>query len=329
MTTKLSRRLSLGLATAAIAATLTACGGSDAGSDDAGTTASGGAAKSLSGTIRVDGSSTVGPLTTVEAEIFQEANPGVRITVGTSGTGGGFEKFCAGETDISDASRPIKDEEKALCEGKGIAYEEFLVANDALSVVVNKDNDWLDCITVAELKKIWEPKSKVKNWDQVNPKFPNDQIKLFGPGTDSGTFDFFTGVINGEEGASRTDYQATEDDNVTVQGVAGSKGGIGYFGFSYYEENQDKLKVLKIDNGAGCIEPGVKTVQDGTYAPLGRPLFIYPKAEALKRPEVLAFVEDFVENNATVAEQAKFIPLNAEQETSLKGALAKLKAAAG
>ena len=268
MTTKLSRRLSLGLATAAIAATLTACGGSDAGTDRSGD-GKGGAAKSLSGTIRVDGSSTVGPLTTVEAEIFQEENPGVHITVGTSGTGGGFEKFCAGETDISDASRPIKDEEKALCEGKGIAYEEFLVANDALSVVVSKDNDWIDCITVAQLKKIWEPKSKVKSWNQVDAKFPKESIKLFGPGTDSGTFDFFTGAINGEEGASRTDYQATEDDNVTVQGVAGSKGGMGYFGFSYYEENTDKLKVLKVDSGSGCVEPGVRRCRTARTHPSG------------------------------------------------------------
>jgi phosphate transport system substrate-binding protein len=332
VTIKFARRLSPLFAVVALGATLSACGGSDAGSTDAGSSASGsasGSAAALSGTIKIDGSSTVAPLSTVAAELFKEANPGVQVTVGTSGTGGGFEKFCAGETDISDASRPIKDEEKAACEAKGITFEEFIVANDALSVVVNKDNDWVDCLTVDALKKIWEPKSKVNNWNQVDAKFPDEPLKLFGAGTDSGTFDYFTGEINGEEGASRTDYQATEDDNVTVQGVAGTKGGMGYFGYSYFEENTDKLKVLKIDSGAGCVEPSVATVQDGTYTPLGRPLFIYPKTESLKTPATLAFVEFFVEKNKDVAEQSKFIPLNAEQESGLQASLDKLKAAAG
>lgn len=323
MTITLRRRLSpiIGLAAAALA--LTACGGADAGAQ-----ASDGSDKTLSGTIRVDGSSTVAPLTTVAGELFQEQNNGVRVTVGTSGTGGGFEKFCAGETDISDASRPIKDEEKTICDQKGISFESFTVANDALSVVVNKDNDFVDCITTDQLKSIWEPGSKVKTWNQVDPKWPNEKIDLFGPGTDSGTFDYFTDVINGEEGASRTDYTPSEDDNVLVQGVAGSKGGLGYFGFSYFEENQDKLKALKIDSGSGCVAPSVETVQDGTYTPLGRPLFIYPKTTAMKRPEVVAFVEYYVENNKQIAEESKFIPLNAQQESDLQAALDRLKAQA-
>ncbi|WP_326728169.1 PstS family phosphate ABC transporter substrate-binding protein [Streptomyces phaeochromogenes] len=248
------------------------------------------------------------------------------MTVGTSGTGGGFEKFCAGETDISDASRPIKDEEKALCEKKGIKYEEFQVANDGLSVVVSKDNDFVECLTVEQLKKIWEPGSKVNNWKQVDSKFPDEKLELFGAGTDSGTFDYFTDAINGEEGASRTDYSPSEDDNVTVQGVSGSKGGLGYFGLSYYEENKDKLKVLKVDGGDGCVEPTTDTVQDGSYKPLSRPLFIYPKATSLDKAEVEGFVEYYVENNASIAEKAQFVPLNAEQETELKKDLETLKA---
>ncbi len=203
-----------------------------------------------------------------------------------------------------------------------------MVANDALTVVVNKDNDFVDCLTVAQLKKIWEPGSKVNNWNQVDPKFPNESLKLFGAGTDSGTFDYFTAEINGEEAASRTDYQATEDDNVTVQGVSGSKGGLGYFGFSYFEENENKLKALQIDGGDGCVAPSAEAVQDGSYKPLGRPLFIYPSAKALQRPEALGFVEYYVANHKQIAEESKFIPLNATQESELKAALEKLKSSA-
>jgi phosphate transport system substrate-binding protein len=250
---------------------LTACGGEDSGTDS-----TSGDKKELTGAVKVDGSSTVAPLTTAAAEFFREEQPKVNVTVGTSGTGGGFEKFCAGETDISNASRAIKDEEKAACDKKAIKYGELTVANDALTVVVSKDNTWAECLTVDQLKKIWEPKSKVASWNQVDPKFPAEPIKLFGPGTDSGTFDFFTKEINGEEGASRTDYSPSEDDNVIVQGVAGSKGGLGYFGFTYFEENADKLKAVKVDSGGGCVEPSVQTAQDGTYKPLSRPLFIYP-----------------------------------------------------
>ncbi|HEY0167484.1 MAG TPA: PstS family phosphate ABC transporter substrate-binding protein [Jatrophihabitans sp.] len=318
------------LITPVLALALAACGGAEAGnSADAG--GAGGSSSNpakLSGSVKVDGSSTVAPLSTVAAELFQEQNPGVNVTIGTSGTGGGFEKFCRGETDISDASRPIKDKEKAACEKAGIAYQELMVSNDALTVVVNKDNDFVDCLTVAQLKKIWEPGSKVDNWNQVDPEFPEEELKLFGAGTDSGTFDYFTAEINGKEDASRTDYQATEDDNVTVQGVSGSKGGLGYFGFSYFEENAGKLKALQIDGGSGCVAPSVAAVQDGSYKPLGRPLFIYPSAKALQRPEVLGFAEYFVANHKQIAEESKFIPLNATQESELKAALEKLKSSA-
>ncbi|MFD7298365.1 PstS family phosphate ABC transporter substrate-binding protein [Streptomyces sp. NPDC059897] len=303
--------------TAAVLLTASACGGSDAGS--------GGDGDELSGTIKVDGSSTVAPLSTAAAQLFQQQNSGVKVTVGTSGTGGGFEKFCAGETDISDASRAIEDDEKAACDKKGIKFEEFQVANDGLSVVVSKDNDWAECLTVAQLKKIWEPGSKVNNWNQIDPKFPSQKLELFGAGTDSGTFDYFTEAINGEEGKSRTDYSPSEDDNVTVQGVSGSKGGMGYFGLSYYEENKDKLKVLKVDGGDGCVAPDKKTVQDGSYKPLSRPLFIYPKASSLDKKEVTAFVEFYVENNADIASKAQFVPLNSEQEAELKKDLQTLK----
>lgn len=314
------------LVTPALVLVLAACGGADAGnSADAGGDGGSSSGANLSGSVKVDGSSTVAPLSTVAAELFQEQHSGVNVTVGTSGTGGGFEKFCRGETDISGASRPIKDKEKAACEKAGIAFEEFMVSNDALTVVVSKDNDFVDCLTVPQLKKIWEPGSKVSNWNQVDPKFPSEALKLFGPGTDSGTFDYFTAEINGEEDASRTDYQATEDDNVTVQGVSGSKGGLGYFGFSYFEENASKLKAVKIDGGDGCVAPSVEAVQDGTYTPLGRPLFIYPSAKALQRPEALGFVEYFVANTKQIAEESKFIPLNDTQQSELKAALEKLK----
>jgi phosphate transport system substrate-binding protein len=293
------------------------CGGGrdgddEAGGDTAATEASGGGSD-LSGRIEADGSSTVGPFTTAAAERFQNENSGVQVTVGVSGTGGGFERFCRGETDLSNASRPIKDEEAQLCSDAGIEYTEFQVANDALTVVVNMENDWADCLTVEQLNTIWEPGSKVSNWNQVDPAFPDQQLKLFGAGTDSGTFDYFTDVINGEEGASRSDYAATEDDNVTVTGVSGDKGALGYFGFSYYEENQDTLKALEIDGGEGCVAPSVENAQNGSYAPLSRPLFIYAKNEALGKPEVEAFVRYMIDNATEIAEAAQYVPLTDEQ----------------
>ena len=315
------RKLLAFAACGALALGVAACGDDD---DDGG--GNGGGGGSLSGTIRVDGSSTVAPLTEAAAEMFQAENPDVRVTVGTSGTGGGFEKFCAGETDISDASRQIEDDEAAICKKNNITYEEVQVANDGLTVVVNPNNDFATCLTVAELKKIWEPKSKVNNWSQVKSDFPDQEMELFGAGTDSGTFDYFTEAINGEEGASRTDYNATEDDNVTVQGVQGSEGGLGYFGLSYAEQNPDAVKPVEVDGGDGCVAPNAETVQDGSYKPLSRPLFIYPSGKALQQPEVKAFVDFYLANQQEITEQALFVPMTDQQ---LAKAEAAVKAGAG
>jgi phosphate transport system substrate-binding protein len=271
--------------------------------------------------ISADGSSTVGPLVTKAAEDFRKERDDVDITVGISGTGGGFERFCRGETDLSDASRPIKDEEKEICAENGVEFTELQIANDALTVVVNKQNDWATCLPVDELKKIWEPGSKVSNWSQVRTGYPDVPLKLFGPGTDSGTFDYFTGEIVGEEGASRTDYSASEDDNVLVQGVSGERGGLGYFGFSYYEENQDKLKALEVDGEQGCVAPSVATAQSGEYTPLSRPLYVYVKRSALQRPEVADFLRFLLDNERSIAEAARFVPLNEEQLATAKSDL--------
>jgi phosphate transport system substrate-binding protein len=301
----------------ALTAALAACG------------SGGNGASGLSGTITVDGSSTVGPLTLAAEEMFTTDNPGVRVPVGTSGTGGGFKKFCAGEKDMSDASRPIKDDdpgEAPACKKNGIRYEELQIANDGIAIVVNKDNDWAKCLTVAQLKKIWGPaaQDKVDNWNQVDPSFPDQSLTLFGAGTASGTFDFFTKAINGEEDSSRSDYNATEDDNVTVQGVSGDKGGLGYFGLSYYEQNQDKLNVVKVDGGDGCVEPTTAAVQDNSYSPLSRPLFIYPSDKLLARPEGLAFVKFYIDNSDEIATQALFVPMTAEQKAESVAEIDKL-----
>ena len=284
--------------------------------DDGGSSSSGGG--DLSGTIKVDGSSTVAPFTQAAAEAFQGENPGVRITVGTSGTGGGFEKFCAGETDISDASRPIKeDEEVPVCDKAGIKYTQVQVANDGIAVVTNPDLK-VDCLTTDQLKQLWNQGSKVKSLSEIDPKLPDKELSLFGPGTDSGTFDFFTDVINGEEGVSREDYQPSEDDNVLVQGVAGEPGGLGYFGHSYYEQNQSKLNLVKVDGGDGCVEPTTETIQSGEYAPLSRPLFMYPSAKAMKRPAVKAFMQYVVENYQYVADASQIVAMSSEQAQKAK-----------
>jgi phosphate transport system substrate-binding protein len=283
-----------------------------------------GGSGNLSGSITIDGSSTVGPLTEAAAELFAEENPDVRITVGVSGTGGGFEKFCAGETDISDASREIEKEEIDACKKKNIAYEQVQVANDGIAVVVNPDNDWAECLTVADLKKIWDKGSDVDNWNQVKSDYPDQSMKLFGAGTDSGTFDYFTEQINGEEGRSRNDYSPSEDDNVTVQGVSGDAGNLGYFGLSYAIANEGKVKTVQVDDGDGCVEPTNETVQNGTYKPLSRPLFIYPSDKALQKPHVLAFVQFYTDNYETIAEQAQFVPLTEEQARQAKDAVAQL-----
>jgi phosphate transport system substrate-binding protein len=321
MTGRLVARWRAGALLLAVGLLAAACGGGDGGGGS-----TGGGGTQLSGAINIDGSSTVAPLSEAAAELFQQANPGVRVTVGTSGTGGGFEKFCAGETDISDASRQIEADETQACQAKGIKYEEVQVANDGLSVVVNNENTWAQCLTVAQLKTIWDKGSKVNNWNQVDPSYPNEPLKLFGAGTDSGTFDYFTGAINGEEGRSRSDYSATEDDNVTVTGVSGAKGGLGYFGLSYLEENQGKIKGIQVDGGGGCVAPSTATVQDGSYTPLSRPLFIYPSDAALQRPEVKAFVEFYVTNYQKIAEDALFVPLTEAQAAEAKQKVAQLAA---
>lgn len=256
----------------------------------------------LSGDILADGSSTVYPVTQAAAEEFQRYAPDVRTTVGVSGTGGGFERFCAGETDISNASRPIKEEEIELCKQNGIEYIELPVAYDGLAVLANPANDWVECLTVDELKKIWEPaaQGKITNWNQVRESFPDRPLQLYGPGTDSGTFDYFTDEIVGEEGASRGDYTPSEDDNVIVQGISGEDNALGYFGYAYYQANQDALKLIAVDNGDGkCVQPSVDTVKQGTYKPLSRPIFIYVKKESAEKPQVKAFVDFYLGESFT------------------------------
>jgi len=294
-----------------------ACGSDD--DDDGGGTGGGGG--DLSGTIRIDGSSTVGPFAQAAQEAFQGENPGVRITVAQSGTGGGFEKFCAGETDISNASRPIDEEEEVpLCDKEGVKYTEVQVANDGISIATNPELA-VDCMTVDQLKQVWEQGSKVNSLSQVDPSFPDGELSLFGPGTDSGTFEFFTEEINGEEGNSRKDYQPSEDDNVLVQGVSGEAGGMGYFGFSYYEQNQDSLNLVGVDAGDGCIKPSMESIASGEYKPLSRPLFMYPSQEALQRPEVKAFMDYVVENYEAISEASAIVPMSQEQADQAKTAL--------
>ncbi len=265
--------------------------------------------------VKVDGSSTVFPITEAVAEEFQKAKKGaIKVTVGISGTGGGFKKFCRGETDVSDASRPILKKEMEACAKEGIKYVELPVAFDALTVVVNKNNDWLKSVTVEELKKMWEPgaQGKVTRWNQVNPSWPDAPLKLFGPGADSGTFDYFTDAINGKEKASRGDFTASEDDNVLVQGVARDKYALGYFGMAYYAENKDKLKAVPIINKGATkgVSPSLETVMDGTYQPLARPIFIYVSERSMARPEVKEFVEFYLKNAPKLTKEVGYVPLD-------------------
>lgn len=282
----------------------------------------------LSGTVEVDGSSTVFPITEAVAEEFQRMHPGTRVTVGVSGTGGGFKRFCAGETDISDASRPIKDSEAEDCRRNGIGLTELRVAWDGLSVVANPANDFADCLTVDELKRIWEPGSQVNNWSQVRQGFPDRQLILYGPGTDSGTFDYFTEAIVGEEDASRPDYTPSEDDNVLVQGVEGDPGALGYFGFAYYEQNVGRLKLLGVDGGSGCVQPSVETIESGEYAPLSRPLFIYVSDRGLAKPQVQAFVEFYLQEGAPLVREVGYIALRPDQYEAERAKIAGAGAAA-
>ena len=241
----------------------------------------------LKGTIEIDGSSTVYPISEAVAEDFNKLYPNVRVNVGVSGTGGGFKRFTNGETDITDASRPIKNpKETSKAEKNGIKYVELRLGTDGLSVMVSPSNDFIDCLTTAELRQIWEPGSTINNWNQVRAEFPDQQIRLYGPDTDSGTFDYFTEEIMGEAQLSRPDYTASADDNVLVQGISGDKGSLGYFGYAYYQENEDKLKLVAVDSGSGCVKPSPETIPSGAYSPLSRPLFLYVNTESYKRPEV-------------------------------------------
>ena len=295
----------------ALAASLTACGGGDTATTG-GDAAGGG--ESVSGDIQIDGSSTVFPISEAMAEEFQLANPDVRVTVGVSGSGGGFKKFCAGETDISNASRAIKEEEAADCAANGVEFAEVPIAYDGITIVTNTENDWAQCMTIDQLNTIWAPDSEgsVSNWNQVDPDFPDQALDLYGPGTDSGTFDYFTDEVNGEEGASRGDYTASEDDNVIVTGVESSGGSLGYFGYAYYEENQGNLKAVEIENEDGtCIAPSTDTIADGSYNPMSRPLFIYVKKEAYDtKPQVKAFVDyQLASENGELVQEAGYITL--------------------
>ncbi|HEY0305373.1 MAG TPA: PstS family phosphate ABC transporter substrate-binding protein [Longimicrobiales bacterium] len=291
---------------------LLACGG---GSDS-------GSAGGLSGSISIDGSSTVYPITEAVAEEFGTEHQGaVRVTVGLSGTGGGFKRFCAGEIDISNASRPIKDSERELCAQNNITFVEIPIAYDGLSVVANPQNNFAQCLTVDELKKIWGPESKVQRWSEVRQGLPNSELKLYGPGTNSGTFDYFTEEVVGKQGASRADYTASEDDNVLVQGVEGDANALGYFGFAYYKENAQRLKLIAVDGGKGCVTPSEETIKNGTYTPLSRPLFIYVSQKAMARPEVKGFVEFYLTNGAELVPQVGYVALDAAQYQQSMGKL--------
>jgi phosphate transport system substrate-binding protein len=311
------------IALCGLLAVVAAACGNDEPSGSAAQSGGGQELSELSGQIRIDGSSTVYPFAQAAAEQFQGQAPGVRVTVGQSGTGGGFEKFCAGETDISDASRPIEDDEVAACKKAGINYGEVQVANDGIAIATNKALQ-IDCMTTDQLEQLWST-SKVKSYSDIDAKLPAEQVSLFGPGTDSGTFDFFTEQINGEEGKTRKDYQPSEDDNVLVQGVAGDKGGLGYFGYSYYEQNQDKLNVVGIDAGNGCVKPDAEVIQSGEYKPLSRPIFMYPSAKAIAKPEVKAFMDYIVQNQKEIAEAAQIVPMTDAQAKESQSKLSRLE----
>jgi phosphate transport system substrate-binding protein len=300
-----TRLVLVGLATAILAVVVTAAGFA--------------AVTKLKGRITADGSSTVGPYTSAAAELFKKKESDVQITVGISGTGGGFQRFCNNETDLSDASRRISQtKEVPNCVKNGVKYVAFTVANDGISIVVNKDVTFTNCISTEQLKRIWQPGSKIDNWKEVDSRWPDKKLSLFGPGTDSGTFDFFTAAINGKEKASRPNFTPSENDTVLVNGVSQTGGAMGYFGYSYYLDNKSKLKLLAVDSGGGCIAPSVKTVQNLSYKPLSRPLFIYAKRASFKRAEVQAFIKFMVDNEVSIAKAARFISLTPKQLKKFK-----------
>ena len=297
------------LGTALIVA-LASCGGSKDGKKSS----------SLSGTIKIDGSSTVYPITEAIAEEFLAVAPDVKVTVGISGTGGGFKKFSRGETDISDASRPIKDKEIAACKENGIEYKSFTIAYDGEAVVVNPENDWVDYFTTEELKKLWEPEAegKIMMWSDIRPEWPKEKINLYGPDAASGTYDYFTEVIVGESGRSRGDYTNSADDNVLVQGIATDKNALGFFGLAYYEENTDKLKLVGVDSGSGVVFPSFESVSNNTYTPLSRPIFIYVNKNAVERPEVVEFVKFYLDKASSISKDVGYVSLPAEDYESAK-----------
>ena len=311
----MQKRLMIGAVVGALAVGVTACGSSS----DSSTSTS-----SVSGAVAIDGSSTVFPFAQAAAEGFQSANPDAKVTVGESGTGGGFEKFCAGETDIADASRPIDDaDEVPVCKKNNVEYAQIEVANDGIAIVTNPSLK-MACLTTDQLNQLWKKGSDVSNYSQLGSGVPAGKVSLYGPGTDSGTFDFFTEEINGEQGDTRTDYQPSEDDNVLVQGVEGDSTALGYFGFSYYETNADKLNLVAVDGGDGCIKPSVETIQNGTYKPLSRTIYMYVNTAALTdKPQVKAFMDYVVANADESAKTAQIVPLTAEQLTTAKADLAK------
>ena len=290
------------LALLTLCAALAGCAGCDEADPDG-----------LEGAVRVDGSSTVFPLAEAVAEEFMRDHPGVRVTVGASGTGGGFAKFARGETDVSNASRAIEENEIASLQAAGIPFVELPVAYDGIAVVTHPETDWVDCLTTEELRRIWEPGSPVETWADVRRGFPDVPVELYGPGTSSGTYDYFTGAVTGEEGASRTDYTASEDDNVLVQGVAGDEGSLAFFGLAYYEENADRLKLLAVDSGGGCVEPSAETVQSGAYAPLARVEFVYVNAARARENPALDRLIDFTFQAAgPLAREVGAVPLSDE-----------------
>ena len=274
----------------------------------------------LSGTIKVDGSSTVFPITEAVAEEFRTVEPKVKVTVGVSGTGGGFKKFSRGETNLSNASRPIKSKEKEACEANNINYLELEVAYDGLAVTVNPANDWVDSFTVEELKKIWEPTAQgtIMKWNQIRPEWPNEEIHLFGPGTASGTYDYFAEAICGKKVGTRGDYTASEDDHVLVQGIAGDKYALGFFGLAYYAENKDKLSLIGVHNGTEVVKPSLETVKNGTYKPLSRPLFVYVNSTSVKSTEVVEFVNFYIDNAGELSKDVGYIPLPEDKYTAQK-----------
>jgi len=299
MKTKRYSATLLSLVSILMVAVIAACGGAEGGSSED------------ASEIVIDGSSTVFPISQAVAEEFRREHSHVQIPVGISGTGGGFKRFVEGETDISNASRPIKESEVALAEQNGVSFTQFVIAYDGLSVVLNKSNDFAECLTTAELKMIWEPGSQVSNWNEVRSTFPDKPLRLYGPDTDSGTFDYFTAEINEEEDASRSDYTAASDDNVLVQGVSGDQGAMGYFGYAYYVENSSLLNVLAVDGGSGCVVPSIETINDGSYSPLSREMFIYVNNSSMDRPEVRDFIEFYMNNAGELAEEVGYVGLSA------------------